>query len=242
MYRSKRILAFIGARGGSKGLKNKNILGLAGKPLIAWTIQAALKSRYLDGVIVSTDNQRIASVARSHGADVPFLRPQDLAGDDAPIEGAIRHAIDWLKENRGEIYDFLVLLQPTSPLRGTAVIDHAIEHYFRKRKSGTDTLVSVVEAPRKMGWLLKSSGAGYVDFCFSSVRKNLNRQSLPELYLPNGAFYMAPVKVLKNRNFYNGRSIPYLMEEEKSIDIDSRHDFLKAGQYLTGTRARKGKS
>jgi CMP-N-acetylneuraminic acid synthetase len=238
MYRSKKILAFIGARGGSKGLKNKNILDFAGRPLISWTIDASLNSRYIDRTVVSTDSSKIASAARKCGTDVPFLRPKDLAKDDSPVETAIRHAVKWFKDHRGEVYDFVVLLQPTSPLRGTKIIDEAIEYYFSKQKSPSDTLVSVVQAPRKMGWLLKLSGQRYVDFCFDIKRKNLNRQSLPTLYLPNGAFYLAPTRVLMRENFYNGRTIPYVMDEKFSVDIDTREDLLEAVNRLKSVRGK----
>jgi CMP-N-acetylneuraminic acid synthetase len=238
MYRTKRILAFIGARGGSKGLKNKNIIDLAGRPLISWTIEASLNSRYIDRTVVSTDSTKIASVARECGADVPFLRPKNLAKDDSPVEEAIRHAINWLKDQYGEVYDFVILLQTTSPLRDVKTVDAAIDYYFHKHRSPLDTLVSVVQAPRKMGWLLRSSGPGYVDFCFDIQRKNLNRQGLPTLYLPNGAFYLAPTSVLKKANFYSGRTIPYVMNDELSVDIDTREDLVKAAAQIKELRPR----
>ena len=130
MFQSKKILSFIGARGGSKGLKNKNILNLAGKPLIAWTVEASVQSKYIDRTIVSTNSVEIASAAKDAGADVPFMRPDELATDNAPIILAMQHCLDWLEKNEGECYDYILRLQPTSPLRTVEHVDLAIENYF----------------------------------------------------------------------------------------------------------------
>ena len=239
MFHSKTFLAFIGARGGSKGLKNKNIIGFAGKPLIHWTIQAALKSRYIDRTIVSTDSQRIANVARQGGAEVPFLRPGTLARDTSPIEEALRHCLVWFEKNEQVRFDYLVLLQPTSPLRTAKHIDAAIQFYWENRKSCEDTLASVTLAPSKMGWLMASQAKGYVDFCFNSSRSKARRQDVPQFFLPNGAIYIAPAALIKKRVrnvFYRGRTLPFVMAPEVSVDIDSRHDLDEAKKLKKGQK------
>src|SRR5262249_33542953 len=121
------ILGLISARGGSKGLPRKNVLPVAGKPLIAWTIGAALSSRKLSRLLVTTDNQEIAEVARAYGAEVPCLRPAELARDESPVIEAVEHALRWVEKEKGEMPEYVLLLQPTSPLRTTADIDGAID-------------------------------------------------------------------------------------------------------------------
>jgi CMP-N,N'-diacetyllegionaminic acid synthase len=222
-----KILAFIGARGGSKGLKNKNIAPFAGKPLIHWTIRASLGSRWINHTLVSTDSPAIAAVARRCGADVPFLRPAKISGDEAKIEDAIRHALQWFQAH-GTRFDYVVLLQPTSPLRTAKDINSALRYYFRNRKSTQDTLVSVTSAPLKVGWLLKKTENGYIRFCFDLNGKRLNRQGLPRFYLPNGVIYIAPASILRKKNFYTGHTIPYVMTEASSADIDSKADLKNA--------------
>lgn len=228
MHQKKKILAFIGARAGSKGLKDKNILNFAGKPLIQWTIDSSLRSKYIDRTLVSTDGEKIAAIARKAGADVPFLRPAPLATDKALIEDALRHALTWLKKNERVRYDLIVLLQPTSPLRTVNHIDAAIEYYFHNRKSPSDTLVSVVKAPAKAGWLMKEFPKGYIDFCFDVKGQKQRRQNIPSYYFPNGLVYLAPASVIGKGSFYSSRTLPFLMEESVSVDIDSREDFNRA--------------
>jgi CMP-N,N'-diacetyllegionaminic acid synthase len=231
MYNHKKILAFIGARKGSKGLKNKNILNLCGRPLICWTIQAALGSKYIDRTLISTDGENIARISKAAGADVPFLRPAKLATDKAPIEGAIRHALDWIEKNDKNSYDYLLLLQPTSPLRTSRHIDDAIKHYFRHRQTPGDTLVSVNRASPKTGWLMGKNSKGYIDFCFGL--QDHRRQNIPSYYLPNGLIYLAPTKVIRRVGFYSSHTLPFVMDEKASVDIDSREDFKHALKMLS---------
>ena len=227
MYNAKKILAFIGARAGSKGFKDKNIADFAGKPLIHWTIQAAKESRHIDRVIVSTDGEEIAKIAQEAGADVPFLRPADLARDESAIDDALRHGLQWLKSHDNDSYDYLVLLQPTSPLRTSRHIDQAIEQYFQNKKTDKDTLVSVYAASQKMGWLMEVKSSGYIDFCLDAMKndKECRRQNLREYYLPNGAIYIASVKTLLDSGFYSGHAIAFIMAPNESIDIDTLEDF-----------------
>jgi CMP-N,N'-diacetyllegionaminic acid synthase len=239
MFKGKTILAFTGARKGSKGLANKNILNFAGKPLIGWAIKAARDCRYIDRVIVSTDGKDIVAAARRCGADAPFLRPAQLAKDNSPIEGAIRHALKWLKTHEHKTYDYIVLVQPTSPLRTGAHLAKAVEYYFRHKRSDSDTLISVTKAPQKVGWLLERKTGGYIDFCFDAVKNStIMRQKNPEFYLPNGLIYIASCATINRARFYNGRSIPFVMSEDVSADIDTREDFDRALK-LFKARAKK---
>ena len=228
MFRKKSILAFIPARAGSKGLRHKNTRSFAGKPLVCWTIDAARGSKYIDRTLVSTDGARIAKVARAAGADVPFMRPAALATDSASILHAIWHATDWLAKNEGSSYDYVIMLQPTSPLRSAKHIDQAIEHYFNNRKTERDTLVSVTIAPKAVVWLLEKNTSGYLDFCFPLTAQKLRRQASPRYYLPNGVIFLGPLGRARKRLFYTARTLPFVMPENASVDIDTKEDFTRA--------------
>ena len=222
MYKGKSILALIPARGGSKGLLRKNILPLSGKPLIAWTIEQAKASAYLDKVIVSTDDAEIAEISRRFGAEVPFMRPEKLASDGAKAMDVIIHAIERLEGN-GDIYDLTMLLQPTSPLRTAGDIDRAIELLFLKNAGA---VVSVCETEHHPFWsnMLPPDG-NMKDFLRPDVA-NKNRQELPVFYRLNGAIYLASVEYLKtNSGFMSTNTYAYIMPKEHSIDIDTKMDF-----------------
>ena len=228
MFGKKSILAFIGARAGSKGLRHKNMRSFAGKPLVCWAIDAARGSKYIDRTLVSTDGARIARVARAAGADVPFMRPAALATDSASILHAIWHATDWLAQNEGSSYDYVIMLQPTSPLRSSKHIDQAIEHYFKNRKTERDTLVSVTIAPKAVVWLLEKNTSGYLDFCFPLTAQKLRRQASPGYYLPNGVIFLGPLGRARKRLFYTARTLPFVMPENASVDIDTKEDLTRA--------------
>lgn len=236
MYESLKILSFIGARAGSKGLKNKNILELAGKPLITWTIEASCRSKYIDRTIVSTDGKQIAKVAKQAGADVPFLRPAELAADESLLDEAMQHCIRWLSENEDQRYDYILLLQPTSPLRTTEHIDCAIEHYFKNKKTNQDLLISMTRAPKKVGWLMEDKASGYVGFCFDISRRSSRRQALPDYYFPNGVIYFGPTAIMEHLSKDTSRILPFLMDKEVSIDIDSKEDLREAADILNNRR------
>ena len=224
MFKKNKLLAFIGARAGSKGLKNKNTIDFNGKPLIHWTINASLNSTYIDRTLVSTENSKIAEIAKLSGADVPFLRPPQLSQDDSRIEDAIRHCLHWLKSCENTFYDYIILLQPTSPLRTAQHIDQAIDHYFQHKKTSQDILVSVTRAPQKMGWLMKEINPLYITCCFNEAKTLAQRQKLKHYYLPNGAIYIAPVKFIIKSGFYAKKTLSFLMKEEDSVDIDTPQD------------------
>lgn len=232
-----RFLGFIGARGGSKGLPEKNIRMLLDKPLITWTIDAAKKSRYLHDCVVSTDDPKIADIAKNAGADVPFLRPASLANDTAAIRDVALHGIDWLAAKENRHFDVLVLLQPTSPLRTTQHIDAAIEQWLASVSALDETLISVYHAPEKTAWVMKTNGAGYLQFCLPQLRGEIQRrQSNPPLFFPNGAIYIIPISLLQKTDFFTEKTRYYEMPSELSIDIDTLADFEAAERFLATTK------
>ena len=219
-----KVLGIIPARGGSKGIKNKNIAQLGGKPLIVYSIEAAQTSRCLTRCIVSTDSEEIADICRASGADVPYLRPAELAQDDTPTLPVIRHALMKLVGD----FNAVMILQPTSPFRNSDDIDTAIEMLVAHPEA--DSVISVVKVgdnhPARMkriqdGWL--------VDPSFAEQVEGQRRQDLPELYLRNGAIYLTRTEVITEQNSLKGhRSLAYIMPELRSINIDSEIDLLLA--------------
>lgn len=227
MHQTQKILAYIGARGGSKGLPGKNIKLFCGKPLIAWTIAAALESAYVDAVVVSTDSSEIAEIARAHGAIVPFLRPANLATDEASAHDAISHCLDWFDQESSACFDYIMLLHPTCPLRNAQHIDDAIKKYFLSPFSKQKTLVSVFKADSKSAWLMENSG-DYVRFILQFDVNNPRRQNNQICYYPNGAIYLSSWRDAKDFFFYGEKTIPYVMKRDESIDIDTLEDFEEA--------------
>ena len=232
MYQGSSLLAFVPARGGSKGLPNKNILECAGKPLIEWTISAARAVGFIDDVLVSTDSTEIAEVSMRAGASVPFLRPPELATDAASLGDAISHAWESHTAASGKRFDYIIVLQPTSPLRTAAHIDAAIEFYFRNRRSAGDTLASVYQVGQKFGWLMQTEHESpYIRFCMDVSLQNPQRQALKPYYLPNGAIFMVRGDALAG-GLYTSQTLPFVMDAKESIDIDTREDFLEAEKRL----------
>lgn len=217
------IVALITARGGSKRLPRKNVLPLAGKPMIAWTIEAARQSAALGRVIVSTEDEEIARVSREHGAEVPFVRPAELGLDDSDHVAVVEHALDWLAEHEGVEPDHVMLLQPTSPLRTAEDIDACVSI---ARESGAPAVVSVTAvSPHAM-----RLGDGGTLECFGEV-------GTPQqpLVAPNGAVYLNRVASLRaHRAFIPARSLGYLMPSERSLDVDTQWDFSLAEAALRG--------
>lgn len=221
MIRGKKILAIIPARAGSKGIPGKNTKLLGGKPLIAWTVEAARGSRYLDKTVVSTESEEIGRLAEAHGASFPFLRPKKLATDKAGSDGLVLHA---LQELPG--FDYFVLLQPTSPFRTSEDIDQAIELMLSKKAR---SCVSVVEAPAHPFLVFKKEKGGtLVPFCKEALH-GLRRQDMPEAFMLNGAIFAAETKWFKQtRKFVDGRTIAFAMPESRSLDIDTPADWAAA--------------
>ncbi len=215
-----KILALIPARGSSKGIPRKNIKPIAGKPLIAWTIEAALSSQFLDAVVVSTEDEEIAEVARQWGSQVPFLRPQELAQDDTPGIDPVLHALKQLPE-----FDAMLVLQPTSPLRTTEDIDRCIGLALDLPAS---SVVSVSEPERHPYWMYRL-GADQRLQPLIDVPPISRRQELPPVYAMNGALYYARTDWLwQHRTFVTNETAAYVMPPERSVDLDTLLDWKLA--------------
>jgi N-acylneuraminate cytidylyltransferase/CMP-N,N'-diacetyllegionaminic acid synthase len=227
----KKILVIIPARGGSKGLKDKNIKLLNNKPLIAWTIEAAKGSKYIDKVIVSTDNIKIAEIAKEYGAEVPFIRPDELSGDKASSIDVILHAMNYMNENLDYKADYIMLLQCTSPLRTTVHIDEAVEKFIA---SDAESLVSTTELEHPIFWCKKINDDGYLEsFIKYDDTKQYRRQEFETLYRLNGAIYISKWQyVLNNKRLISDYAVPYIMDKKSSIDIDNIDDFNLANYYM----------
>ena len=219
MYTNKTFLAIIPARGGSKRLPRKNVLDLCGKPLIAYTIEAALKSKYINKVIVSSDDEEILNISSNFGADI-LKRPYELANDTATTFDSIKHTID-----NFEKYDYIVLLQPTSPLRNEKHIDEAMELLEKKK---ADTIVSVCEMEHSPLWSNTLPKDRNMNNFLRDEILNKRSQDLEKYYRLNGAIYICKKeKLLENKSFFIKDNIfAYIMDRESSIDIDEKIDLL----------------
>lgn len=220
MYKNKRFLAVIPARAGSKGIKDKNIMDLCGKPLIAYSIEAALKSKYIDKVVVSTDGEEIAKVSKKYGADVPFLRPDYLASDTAKTIDCVIHCVEEV-QNMGDMYDYMVLLQPTQPLRESYHIDEAIELMLEQDAEGLVSICKVKEHPILMRTLNEDGSMNNLLSTSSTQR----RQDFKEYYRVNGVIYINKINENLNLNTsLNDNKLPYIMDGKYSVDIDELLD------------------
>lgn len=235
-----QVIALIPARAGSKRVPNKNIRLLGGKPLIAYTIEAALRSKNIDRIIVSTDSKKIASVAKEFGAEVPFLRPAKIAKSHSTEYEFHRHALDWLKAEENFVPDYLVNLYPTSPFRTTDSIESAVDCILKDKRA--DTLRSVIkcsEHPYKM-WVKRSH---YMKALIPTKSRNTQTQAyhlLPEVFIQNASIYIVKSSVvLKYKSTIGDRILPFVMSEEESVDINRPIDFemaellLKKKAYLS---------
>jgi N-acylneuraminate cytidylyltransferase len=224
MINRKTILAIIPARGGSKGIPGKNIKQLVDKPLIAWTIEEAKKSKYIDRLILSSEDEEIISVAKEWGCEVPFVRPKELALDETPGIEPVIHAINTLAEK----YDYVCLLQPTSPLRKVEDIDGCVEKCV---KNNADSCVSVTEVSKHPFWMYEINNEGILKPLFRD--KNVTRrQDLPKAYSLNGAVYFSKSKyVIENSTFIKSDTMAFCMDSTSSIDIDNEYD-MKLAEYM----------
>ena len=219
------MLAIIPARGGSKGVPGKNIKELAGKPLIAYTIKAAIESDIFEKVIVSTDDEKIAQISMEYGADIPFMRPYEISGDSISSDDVILHAISFYQQ-QGIEYKEVCKLQPTSPLRNGK---HLREAYQLFQEKEADFLVSVCECEHSPLWAGVIGEDLRLDDFIPEKVKRACRQDLPTYYRLNGAIYMAKTtSFCHNKNFLGKNSVAYIMQQEDSIDIDSELDFRMA--------------
>lgn len=226
MINNKQILALIPARAGSKGVPNKNIRPLLGRPLIVYSIEAAWASKYIDRVLVSTDGGKIAQIAKKAGAEVPFLRPAELAKDDTPDTPVFEHCVKWLKENENYTPHIVVHLRPTGPLRTGKEIDEAIE--LLEANLRADSVRSVEEPPKPPYKMWKPTGTYMKPFITLAGVKDAHtapRQSLPKVYQTTadiGVFWLKTL--LKKQSIIGDRVLPYVLQRP-TVDIDSLYDF-----------------
>lgn len=231
-----KILAIIPARGGSKGIKRKNIKPLAGRPLIAYTIEAAKKSRLINRIILSSDDKQIISYSKRQKIEAPFRRPKILAKDNTPMIKVVCHALDFLFKKEKYSPDFIVLLQPTSPLRKAKHIDEAVKLLI---KSAADSAVSVIEAPHNFNpfSMMRLKNGFLKPFLKFDERNNL-REKKPRFFARNGPAVLAFRKesLLNKKSLYGDKIIPYFMKENASIDIDNISDFKIAEQIIKSSK------
>lgn len=223
-----KILALIPARAGSKGIKNKNIIDLNGRPLIDYTIKSALKSKYLNkkNIWCSTDSQKIANIAENCGASIPFLRPKKLAKDESSSISVAKHALNWANNSKIK-FTHLLLLQPTSPLRSSKDIDRSIEIMISEN---CDSVISVTK-PDIMPFNMKYLNSNGELNDYTNEKYN-RRQDMPEIYGVNGAIYLTNIDVIyRKNNFFGETSKAYIMNRKNSIDIDELFD-LKLAEFL----------
>lgn len=230
MNGNEKVLAIIPARGGSKRLPGKNILPLAGKPLIAWTIESAINSGLFDKVIVNTDDNEIADIALEYGAEIPFFRPKELAEDTSSSIDVLVHTIQWYKANNIE-FTHIALLQPTSPLRTSKDIVNAWDLML---KTQTESVISVCEVEHPIQWTYNLDTRGIMSSIFEDNDKR--SQDYKKNYRLNGAIYIANIDLLLEHRkvLTSDNSVGYLMSREASVDIDEQLDF-KFAEFIVKT-------
>lgn len=223
MLNKMGILAIICARGGSKGVPNKNIRLLNGKPLIAYTIECAKKYTKFDRIIVSTDSPKIAEVAKQYGADVPFLRPKELATDTSPKIPVLQHAVRYLEQEENDRYDLIVDLDPTSPLRTVEDIENCVNKMIEKNPN---VVFSVTPAHKNPYFNMVEEKDGRVYLCKKLDRSITRRQDAPMVYAMNASIYVYKKDFLLNTDsVFSDNTMAVVMPEERSIDIDRPIDF-----------------
>ena len=227
-----KVLGIIPARGGSKGIPRKNVRLLAGKPLIAYTIEKALESKYLSRIIVSTDDEEIANTGIIWGADVPFMRPSELASDQSATLPVVLHALDML-EAAGESYDAVCLLQATSPFRQDGLIDSAIE---KIQQTNADALISVLSVPHEYNphWVFEPQADGFLSIATGEEKIISRRQDLPEAYIRDGAIYITKTEVLRNQNSLFGSSLTFIQNKSPfHVNLDTLEDWKRAEKIIS---------
>jgi CMP-N,N'-diacetyllegionaminic acid synthase len=236
MIEGKSVLAVVPARGGSKGLARKNTRLCAGKPLVAWSIEAATEARHVDRVILSSEDPEIIETARSRGCEVPFVRPLELAADTSSMVDVVLHALATL----GTSYDYVVLLQPTSPLRVARDVDGCLE---AAHLAASPSAVSVAEPAKSPYWMYTRDAVGLLSPLFPTEARANRRQDLPTVYALNGAVYaVSTVWFARTKAFVTSETVGYVMPPERSVDVDSALDFalceaLLVARSTSGTGA-----
>ncbi len=231
MIANRRILAVITARGGSKGLPGKNLKPLLGKPLILWTLETARKSKYIDAIYVSTDSPEIASVARNHGEEVRELRPSVLATDTASSIDVVLHAVERAQSLNNAYYDWVCLLEPTSPLRDETDVDRAIEQLAMNAEA--EAIVGVCRSESAHPSFLVKMHNGFLTPYMDKKSEYVRRQDLDPLYFFEGSVYISEITALhKKRTFCHDKTIGYVVPRWKALEIDELCDLISAEALL----------
>jgi len=236
MYKNHKILGIITARGGSKGVLGKNIKPLLGKPLISYTIEAARKSEALDRLILSTDDKKIIEVVKKYDCEIPFVRPAHLASDTASSPAVVKHAVQWLKDNENYCPDYVMLLQPTSPLRQPFHIQESTDLIL---KTGADMVLSVAEITENFSpykaMILNEKGTLRL-FNGKHVRERISRrQDMPQTYWSVGSIYLFKTELLFNSqepNFFGDNIVPYYIDKKYVVDINVPEDWEEAEKAM----------
>ncbi len=229
MIQGKSILAIIPARGGSQGVPRKNLREIAGKPLIAWAIEAGRKSQYIDRLILSSEDPEIIRIAQSWGCEVPFVRPAELARDETPGIDPVLHALRALPER----YDYTVLLQPTSPLRLAEDIDGCVETCLRHEAFACVTLTEVDQSPF---WMYRLDASRHLVPLIEQKSLPACRQDLPKVYILNGGVYVAQTAWLQQqRTFLTAETVAHIMPRERSLDVDTELDLKICEALISGS-------
>lgn len=224
------MLAIIPARGGSKGIPGKNIKLLYGKPLIVYTIEAAVAAKTIDRIILSTDDSEIAQIASRYDIEIPFMRPKELAQDDSLAIDSYIYTIERLNKEFDNNYEEFVVLLPTAPLRTSEDTDKAIELFLKK---DADSVISCTALDYPVEWICSINDDGTIQRnSETDIRKRMNRQESTRVYIPNGAVYVLKYSLLKEKNsYYSDRTYAYIMPPERSVDIDTELTF-KFAEFL----------
>ncbi|MDP7367439.1 MAG: acylneuraminate cytidylyltransferase family protein [Candidatus Pacebacteria bacterium] len=239
MDKKQKILAVITARGGSKGIPGKNIKILGDKPLIAYTIEVAKKSDLISNLIVSTDDEETADISKRYEADVPFIRPEELSQDDTPHLLVMQHAIKFMEDKLGITFDYVVILQPTSPFRTKEDLDNTIQKLI---DTSADSAVSLVEIEENHPMKIKKiEGNRVLPYSVEEVF-GTRRQDLPVAYKRNSAVYvMKRDLIMKDNELYGAYITGHIVPKERSIDIDTPLDWIKAEYMLGELKKKNGK-
>jgi len=221
-----KILGLVPARGGSKGIKNKNIRNFAGKPLINHSIKILKEIKSIDKIIVSTDSKKIAQIAKNYGAEIPFLRPKKISQDNTPMLDVLKHCVNYLKKSENYVPDAILLLQPTSPIRNSKMILQAINLL---KNSNATSVISVAEV-KTYPYLSFSNKGKFLKPLYPKFEKNTLRQKQKPVYFPTGSFYIFKTSNLSNYNsLYGPRILPFIIKEKQlNVDIDVPFDWFVA--------------
>ena len=226
------ILCIIPARSGSKGIKHKNIKNLAGKPLMSWSIEQALQSKYKMKVLVSTDSEEYRQIAIKYGAEAPFLRPNEFSTDEASSVSAMQHAVDWVEQQEGIKYDYIVELMCTNPMKSAEDIDASIEKLISTQ---ADSVIAVHQLedhhPARIKKIVDDK---IVDFCIAEILESRRQDLKPKAYIRSGSIYALKrdYLMIDGNRYGSDNSRPYILPQERAVNIDTEVDFMIAELML----------